>query len=109
VNKLFPEGRDLQGLHDKLTCVGPHAYNNSGPPPGWATVTFAASSPELAAGTAATVTAPYGRPSSITRAGDGRVVVAYTRVSFVPEHGGVERAFLRFIDTSGPRKRRSAR
>ena len=50
-------------------------------------------------------------PPAITRAGDGRVVVAYTRVSFVPEHGGVERAFLRFIDTStsGPRKRRSAR
>lgn len=50
-------------------------------------------------------------PSSVTRAGDGRVVVVYTRVSFVPEHGGVERTFLRFIETSGsgPRKRRSAR
>ncbi|HVE70073.1 MAG TPA: hypothetical protein VNI54_01795 [Thermoanaerobaculia bacterium] len=48
-------------------------------------------------------------PASVARAGDGRVVVAYGRVSFGPEHGGVERGFLRFFDTSIARKSRATR
>ena len=58
---------------------------------------------------AAIDTYPSAAPS-LARVGDGRVAVVYTRTSFAPEHGGVERAFLRFMETAaGPRKRRSAR
>ncbi|HUR80005.1 MAG TPA: hypothetical protein VM733_04525 [Thermoanaerobaculia bacterium] len=46
-------------------------------------------------------------PASIARAGNGRVVIAYNRVSFTPEHGGVERAFARFFDTTREGKRRA--
>lgn len=48
-------------------------------------------------------------PPSLARAADGRMAVVYTRTSFVPEHGGVERAFLRFMDVSGARRMRVVR
>lgn len=48
-------------------------------------------------------------PASLTRAADGRLAVVYTRTSFAPEHGGVERAFVRFMDVTGRPKRRAVR
>jgi hypothetical protein len=52
--------------------------------------------------------ASTGVPAIAPADGSG-VAVAYTRVSWAPEHAGAVRAFLRFLNTSGPRKPRAVR
>ena len=42
---------------------------------------------------------------SIAPAANGAAAVVYTRVSFLPQHTGVERSFLRFMDYGIPRGR----
>jgi hypothetical protein len=42
---------------------------------------------------------------SIAAAGDGGTAIAYTRVSFLPEHAGVERSFFRVMDLGAQRGR----
>lgn len=44
-------------------------------------------------------------PPSIVRGANGDVAVAYTKVSFLPEHTGVERTFFRVLDLSAQRGR----
>lgn len=48
---------------------------------------------------------PVGSTPSIAPAGRGQSAVVYTRVSFLPEHAGVERSFFRVMDFTAPRGR----
>jgi hypothetical protein len=42
---------------------------------------------------------------AIAAAGNGQSAVIYTRVSFLPQHAGVERSFFRVMDFTVPRGR----
>lgn len=48
-------------------------------------------------------------PPSLARAADGEVALAYTKVSFLPEHTGVPRSYLRLIDLASQQRGRVVR